>query len=500
MSSTVPSNDMADECSASTKAGDKPTSLSEDAINTETSDKSKSVSDTVAETETSDNPEPPSEDRSKSPSEAGGDAEIGEINEESMAKLSLGSDNESACHPDLDTPPDLATVTESLIGLPKQIIKRYYGNRIRFFTDYAGIRHSLAWAVKIDDVIQPFAILFLTPPDGRLEIEMKDEDDIPVDGLPANVIRTEKLQDLALEVQNEHGCKRVGFYDGKRFIWATCNPQPGIGKGPMTPDGRPLMYSHGPDIFRSQLLLCLAEAMDGMGVKMLEPLKGYTLENSRLAGLGLGVPRKKPDGHFDFDGAKLMSGHINIGECVFRAYARENGDIMEIDDLPLPEIEDDILTTSLGVRIAAREPLLDLLGAVAKSWMGYELKHSYDIIPDALTWYVRDQNRSKLYVAILQLAPAGTIVEQDWGMIRADLTYDNNNEGIVRTAAPLRDEMLILGQQYNCSHMALFDYRGFVTVSRSSNAAFISSVTFAKEPQIASRAVQWLVTAFADLE
>ncbi|KAI2474457.1 hypothetical protein Ptr902_14128 [Pyrenophora tritici-repentis] len=99
-----------------------------------------------------------------------------------MAKLSLGSDNESACHPDLATPPDLATVTESLIGLPKQIIKRYYGNRIRFFTDYAGIRHSLAWAVKIDDVIQPFAILFLTPPDGRLEIEMKDEDDIPVDG------------------------------------------------------------------------------------------------------------------------------------------------------------------------------------------------------------------------------------------------------------------------------------------------------------------------------
>ncbi|CAE7027977.1 hypothetical protein PTTW11_04339 [Pyrenophora teres f. teres] len=491
MSGTVASNDMANESPMSAKAGDVSTSLSEDSIDTETSDKPNSLSGTVAGTESSDKPGSQSEDRSKSLSLADVDTGTSNILEGSMERLSLGSENKSTA------PPDLDAVTEKLIGLPNEIIKRYYGDRIRFLTDYAGIQHSLAWAVKIDDVIQPFTILFLVPPDGRLEIAKNDGDDIPVDDLSAHIVRTQKIQDLALEVQSVHGCKRVGFYDGNHFIWVTCNPQPGIGMEQVTLDGRPLVYTHGSEIFRSQLLLCLAEAIDGAGVTMLERLKGYTLAESGLQSLGLGVPPKKTDGNLD--DSNLTRTRVTIGECAFNAYGRENGDILKVDDRPLPEIEDHLLTTSLDVRIAARRPLLDLLCVVGESWMGSELKYSYDAIPNALTWYMRSKDRTKLCVAILQIAPAGTVVEQDWGMIRADLTYDNN-EGIVRTAEPLRDNLLVLGQEYKCPYMALFDYHNFVTVSRSWNAAFVSSLTFHKDGQIVSGAVEWLVTAFKSLE
>jgi len=56
-------------------------------------------------------------------------------------------------------------------------------------------------------------------------------------------------------------------------------------------------------------------------------------------------------------------------------------------------------------------------------------------------------------------------VPEDWGIVRPDLTF-TNSQGLVRTAKPLLDKMLRLGQEHECCSIALFDYRNVIILVR----------------------------------
>jgi hypothetical protein len=375
---------------------------------------------------------------------------------------------------------------EKFIAVPNNILKEHYGERIRFLANSDENSHTMVWSTKAHDVLEPIALLILTPPDGRLEIlgkEGKNNHDSCA-GLFGE--RGEKLLWIGHVIQEKHACCHVGFYDGESIVLFTFYPE--LGKGTLVEVG-------WQDEVRSKLIIWLGDAIRKAKVKMLKPLTGYTLEDSNVEALGVSIPPQRflNDDHIDLE--PLFHIKVKFGGSEFMMYTTQDGQVVTVDNHPLPIVDGHDIATATGVRTSSQEPLIDLLILIGKEHSGDQLKHSFSLVPDALVWYVRRPvDRSKEFIGILQFASADTIVPGDWGLRNRDLTF-TNDEGVVRTAKPLLESMLLLGQQRGCYSMVLFDYHNLILVTRSKAKKIHASIALITGGRIRGALVQWLVRA-----
>jgi hypothetical protein len=200
------------------------------------------------------------------------------------------------------------------------------------------------------------------------------------------------------------------------------------------------------------------------------PLPGYTFEESTVNALPLDVPPPR-----FFDDAALTTNRemhkmpYSTNDTCF-IHAVISGGLylpIRVDPDPLTAATDLELNTAGKVRTVSQSTISNFLIKCGEAYMDNDLEHSFNLLPDALIWYVRHPSirSDKDLVAILKFAAAGTIVPEDWGIVKPDLTF-TNDEGIVRTARPVYEGLSRLGQEGACYCVALFDYRNLVLVTR----------------------------------
>jgi hypothetical protein len=382
-------------------------------------------------------------------------------------------------------PPDLITTMGKLTEVPNDILREHYGERIRFLAEADEDSNEMMWSTKVDDVLEPIAILTRTPPDTRVGILGKK-----IDNNSSFTGQVEELFDsLLLEgkaIQARYACDHIGLYDGENVVLFTFYSDPAKGTH---------VEAGWQDEVRSKLMVWLGGAIRKAKVKMLKPLTGYTLEDSSVEALGLDAspPRLMNDNHIDHE--LLLGCKVRFGGCQFILYTMEDGRIVTAENSPLPTVDSHDIATATGVRSSSQMPLIDLLVLMGEEHVGNRLKYSYDLVPNALVWYIRrPADRSKEFVGIFQFAPTGTIVPSDWGLRNRDLTF-TNGEGIVRTAKPLLENLLLLGQQHECFSVVLFDYYNAVMLTRSKAEKVPASIALITGGRIRGASMQWLIRA-----
>jgi hypothetical protein len=400
---------------------------------------------------------------------------------------SNSDDTEIVFHPELSNTvsiPDLDYTMKELIDVPNSIIKQHYGDRIRFSAQAAANPYMMTWSIKADDVLEPIAILIRWPHDGSLALVKKEDDGVNNSRVMNNLKKTEVITTAGENIRLEFGCDHIGFYDGVDIVLLSIYDKPKRGA---------LMCVGWLDEIRNKLITWLGQAIRNTNVQMLEPLTGYTLKNSNLEALGLAPPAQVflHDKHVKSDTFSLV---VQFSGCAFKIYTNDKGKVLKVEDRPLPTVDDRELDSPAGVLKSCQHTLIDFLICVGKEHVGDPLKHSYDIVPEAITWYMRipSKRHAKELIGILQFAPAGTIVPGDWGLRKLDLTFANG-EGIVRTAKPLLESMLSFGQKRECYCLALFDYHNVVFVTRCKDTKADASIALISGDRIRGAFVQWLL-------
>ncbi|KAI4694140.1 uncharacterized protein J4E84_002721 [Alternaria hordeiaustralica] len=433
---------------------------------------------------------PGAETKPSTPSTSTNDADQNETRE---GHPSNSDDTDIVYHPhlrDVNSIPDLGSTLTELVDIPNDIIKRYYGDRIHFSKLYAGQPYTMAWCIKADDVLDPIAIVIRWPNDSSLDIVKKDDDGDSIAHVSRHQERTNTLGTAAANIRLKFGCDRIGFYDGVHLILFVFNDKPQSGV---------TVFVGWSDEIRYKLIMWLGEAIRNTNVQMLKPLVGYALEDSNLEAAALETPPQcfLYDKHIDNSevSSALLTFGAQYGGCAFKIYTTPDGKLVKVGDSPLHTVDDSAIATPEGVLKSSQLTLIDFLVIAGKDHSP-ALKHSYDIVPDAITWYVRKtgERNAKELVGIVQFAPAGTIVPGDWGLRKPDLTF-TNGEGIVRTAKPLLEAMLSFGQKRECYCLALFDYHNVVFVTRCKGTKVNASIALIGGERIRGGFLQWLIRA-----
>lgn len=406
---------------------------------------------------------------------------------------SNSNDTDIVYHPhlrDVNSIPDLSLTMTQLTDVPNHIIKKHYGDRIHFSKWYAGQPYTMAWCIKADDILDPIAIVIRWPKDSSLNIVKRDDVGDSIAQVSRHHERTNVLMTAADNIRLKFGCDQIGFYNGVHLVLFVFSedPRPGVD-----------LFVGWSDEIRSKLIMWLGEAIRNTNVQMLRPLTGYALGDSNLEASALEPPPQRflNDKHIDNseERSQVLELGAQYGGCAFKIYTTLNGKIVKAKDSPLPTVDDCAIATPDGVLKSCQRTLLDFLVTAGKNHAP-TLKHSYHIVPDALTWFVRipGERNAKDLVGIVQFAPAGTIVSGDWGLRKLDLTF-TNGEGVVRTAKPLLEGMLSFGQKRKCYCLALFDYHNVVFVTRCKGTKVNASIALIGGDRIRSAFLQWLIRA-----
>jgi hypothetical protein len=166
-----------------------------------------------------------------------------------------------------------------LFSNPNDILKEHYGTRIRLSMWVAEQPNAISWSVKLDDVIEPIAILVLKAPDARFDAVKCDVNGSPKSPEPC-------LHELLAEFEDMveiHGCSYTAFFDGKNLMLYRAIKETRARKAKTQPEIA-VSTTRGVTC-RYNLLLWLGDAIKQTKIKMMCPLPGYTLEESTIDAL-----------------------------------------------------------------------------------------------------------------------------------------------------------------------------------------------------------------------